>query len=94
MGLPLSNCTGQCHDGASNMSGAKGRVTAQLTAIESLALYTYCYCHALNLSIADIIELSKVCHNALKNAFEITKLINFSPKEMQFLIEFGQKMEI
>ena len=30
MGLPLSNCRGQCYDGASYMSGAKGRVTAQL----------------------------------------------------------------
>ena len=50
MGLPLSNCTGQCHDGAPNMSGAKGGVTAQLTAIESQALYNHCYCHALNIT--------------------------------------------
>ena len=35
MGLPLSNCRGQCYDGASNMSGAKGEVAAQLTAVES-----------------------------------------------------------
>ena len=35
MGLPLSNCRGQCYDEASNMSRAKGRVAPQLTAIES-----------------------------------------------------------
>ena len=29
MGLPLSNCRGQCYDGASYMSGAKGQVAAQ-----------------------------------------------------------------
>ena len=72
MALPLSNCRGQCYDGASNMSGAKGGVAAQLTAIESRALYTHCYCHALNLAIADTIKQSKVCRNALETAFEIT----------------------
>ena len=80
MGLPLSNCTGQCYDGASNMSGAKGGVAAQLIAIESRALYTHCYCHALNLAIADTIKLSKVCRIVLETTFEITKLIKFSPK--------------
>ena len=38
------------------MSGAKGGVATQLTAIESRALYTHCYCHALNLAIADTIN--------------------------------------
>ena len=51
MGLPLSNRRGQCYDKALNMSGAKGGVAAQLTAIESRALYIHCYCHALNLAI-------------------------------------------
>ena len=80
MGSPLSNCRGQCYDGASNMSGAKGGVATQLTAIENRALYTHCYCHALKLAIADTIKLSKVCRDALETAFEITKLIKFSPK--------------
>ena len=35
MDLPLSNYRGQCYDGASNKSEAKGGVAAQLTAIES-----------------------------------------------------------
>ena len=80
MDLPIQNCRGQCYDGASNMSGAKGGVATQLIAIESRALYTHCCCHALNLAIADTIKQSKVCPNALETAFEITKLIKFSPK--------------
>ena len=80
MTLPLSNCRGQCYDGASNMSGAKNGVAKQLSDIEKRALYTHCYCHALNLAIADTIKQSKVCRDALDVAFEITKLIKFSPK--------------
>ena len=62
------------------MSGAKNGVAKQLADIEKQALHTHCYCHALNLAIADTIRQSKVCHDALDVAFEITKLIKFSPK--------------
>ena len=43
------------------MSGAKGEVAAQLTAIENRALYTHCCCHAPNLTTADTIKLSEIC---------------------------------
>ena len=80
MNLKLSCCRGQCYDGASNMSGIKSGVAAQLCAEEKRALFTHCYCHALNLAIGDTIKQSKVCKNALDVAFEITKLVKFSPK--------------
>ena len=64
---PLSNYRGQCYDGASNISEAKGGVAAQLTAIESRVLYTHCYCHALNLAIiVDTIKQSKTCRMHLR----------------------------
>jgi len=62
------------------MSGAKSGVATQLCAEEKRALFTHCYCHALNLAIGDTIKQSKVCKNALEIAFEITKLVKFSPK--------------
>ena len=80
MNLKLSCCRGQCYDGASNMSGIKSGVAAQLCAEEKRALFTHCYCHALNLAIGDTIKQSKVCQNALEVAFEITRLVKFSPK--------------
>ena len=80
MNLKLSCCRGQCYDGASNMNGVKSGVATQLCAEEKRALFTHCYCHALNLAIGDTIKQSKVCKNALDVAFEITKLIKFSPK--------------
>lgn len=44
-GLSLSQCRGQCYDGAANMSGSKGGVAAQLLAEEKRAVYTLlCTC--------------------------------------------------
>ena len=76
------------------MSGAKNGVAKQLADIEKRALYTHCYCHALNLAIADTMKQSKVCRDALDLAFEITKLIKFSPKKMPFLTRLDQKMKM
>ena len=53
LNLSLSNCHGQCYDGASNMSGKRSGVATQLRKEEPRALYTHCYGHALNLAAAD-----------------------------------------
>ena len=80
MNLTLSKCRGQCYDGASNMSGIRNGVAAQISSEEKRAIYTHCYGHSLNLAVSDCIKKNKVCPNALDTAFEITKLIKFSPK--------------
>ena len=72
-----ANCRGQCYNGASNMSGARKGVAAQE---ESCALYTHCYGHTINLAVFDTMKQSKVCRDLLDTAFEITRLITFSPK--------------
>ena len=80
MNVRVADCRGQCYDGASNMSGAKKGVAAIIMQEESRALYTHCYGHALNLAVADTVKQSKICRDALDTAFEITRLIKFSPK--------------
>ena len=80
MNLKVTQCRGQCYDGASNMAGSKRGVAAQLQAEEPRALLTHRYGHALNLAIADAMKQSKVCCDALDTAFEVSKLIRFSPK--------------
>ena len=80
MNLSVSNCRGQCYDGTSNMSGHRNGVSTQITAEESRALYTHCYAHSLNLAVSDAIKQSKMCQDALDTAYEIIKLIKFSPK--------------
>ena len=79
-GLSLNQCRGQCYDGASNMSGSKRGVAAQIQAKGSRAVLTHCYGYALNLAVGDTIKQSKLCRDSMDTAFEISKLIRFSPK--------------
>ena len=67
LNLSLSIARGQCYDGASNMSGIRNGVAA-------------CYGHALNLAVSDAIKGSKVMKSCLDTAYEITKLIKYSPR--------------
>ena len=53
MNFTLVRCRGQCYDGASSMTGAKKGVAKQISDVESRAVYTHCYGHALNLAIGD-----------------------------------------
>ena len=80
MGLLPSQCRGQCYDGASNMAGCKNGVATQIQAKEKKAILTHCYGHALNLAVSDCIKQSKLCQDAMDSAFEISKLIRYSPK--------------
>ena len=72
MNLNLSNCRGQCYDDASNMSGKRSGVAAQLRAEEPRAIYTHCYGHALNLAAADTIKKNKLLRDALDITSEIS----------------------
>ena len=80
LNVQLSQCRRQCYDGASNMSGIRNGVSTQIIKEEKRAVYTHCYAHALNIAIGVTIKRSKVCCDALDVAFEISKLIKFSPK--------------
>ena len=78
--VKVADGRGQCYDEASNMSGARKGVAAIILQEESRALYTHCYGHALSLAVTDTMKQSKICRDALDTAFEITRLIKFSPK--------------
>ena len=80
LGLSISMCRGQCYDGAANMSGSRGGVSARLQEKEPRAVLTHCYGHALNLAVGDCIKKSTICRDALDVSFEIAKLLRFSPK--------------
>ena len=92
MNLPISDCRGQCYDGASNMSGCKNGVATQIIADEKRAIFIHCHAHALNLAVGDCIKKSKICCEALETAFEITKLIKFSPKRNTTLDKIKAEM--
>ena len=73
MSVKLSECRGQC------MSRSRNGVATQIIR-EKRTVYTHCYGHALNLAVGDTVKQSKVCREALETAFDISKLIKFSPK--------------
>ena len=62
------------------MSGSKRSLAAQIQAKEGRAVLTYCLGHALNVAVGDTIKQYKLCHDSMDTAFEISKLIRFSPK--------------
>ena len=45
MKVKLSECHGQCYDGALNTSGSRNGVAIQIIAEEKHAVYTHCYGH-------------------------------------------------
>ena len=80
MNLRMDMCCGQCYDGASNMSGSNSGVATKIASLESRALYTHCYGHALNLATQDALRGVKIMGDTLDTVYEITKLIKKSPK--------------
>ena len=80
LNLAISNCRGQCYDGAANMAGIRNGVAVQMCAEEPRAMYSRCYGHALNLAASDTVKKNKILRDVLDTMFEIMKLLKFSPK--------------
>jgi hypothetical protein len=80
LGLPIRDCRGQCYDGAANMAGVRNGVATQICKEEPRALFSHCYGHALNLAASDTVKQNKILCDTLATAFEISKLLKFSPR--------------
>ena len=80
LNLTLTNCRGQCYDGANNMAGSKSGVSTQLSKEEPRAVYTHCYGHALNLAVSDMMKKNRLMSDTLNTTSEISKLLKFSPR--------------
>ena len=80
LNLPISNCRGQCYDGAANMCGARRGVASQISSDEPHSIFIHCYGHALNLAAGEAVKNSRILRDTLDTTFEISKLIKFSPR--------------
>ena len=80
--LDPNNIRSQACDGASVMSGGKEGMQAKIKEISPLALFTYCYAHCLNLSIAASCKLSEV-RNLVGLINEAYLFLINSPKRQQ-----------
>ena len=92
--MPIENLRGQSYDGASNMSGRYNGVQAFIWQVQSLAYYTHCTAHRVNLvaqyvsepecirSILTIVnEIGQLYSNSIKfrNTFTYYKLKTLCP---------------
>ena len=59
MNVPISNCRGQCYDGASNICGIQNDVADQISSEEVRSIFIHCYGHALNLA-GETIKSNKI----------------------------------
>ena len=62
------------------MVGTKTVVATRIKEIEPRALLTHCYVHALQLPVSDTIKAIKLKRDTPDAAFELSKLIKYSPK--------------
>lgn len=81
--LNAGNIRGQAYDGAAVMSSEIAGVQAKIKEISPLALYTHCYAHTLNLSIAASCKVQEV-RNLIGIINESYLFLNNSPKRQRF----------
>ena len=92
MNLSITRLRGQCYDGATTMSGARGGVAKLILDEEPRALYTHCYGHALNLACSDAVKGCKVMRDVLDTSYEIVKLVKKSPRRDAMLQNLRQQL--
>ena len=80
--LSLSQCRGQCYDGAANMAGHLNGVATRLLEEEPRALFVHCLAHALNLCLQDCGSQCNIVRDALHLTSEISNMIRASPKRL------------
>ena len=62
------------------MRESENGVATQILSLAGRAVYMHCFGHALNLAFAATLKQSRDFREALEIAYEITKLIKYSPK--------------
>lgn len=93
LGLSLTNCRGQCYDGASNMLGPKTGVAKRIQEVQPKAHPTHCYAHSLSLSVKDMTSNCALLSQTMDIAKEIVTLIKFSPKRECLFQQLKENLE-
>ena len=80
LNIPLSNARGQWSDGAKNMCGIKNSVSNKILSENPKGFSTYCFGHALNLAVGDMVKNVRVWKDSMDTTYEISNLIKKSSK--------------
>lgn len=85
LGLSINDAKAQCYDGCSTMTGVRTGVATRIKQENPKCLLTHCYCHAFNLAVGDTVKNVPLLKEVLDNAYELTKLVKYSPKRQAAL---------
>ena len=86
--LQLSNCRGQCFDGASNMAGNVTGLQKRICDVEPKALFVHCLNHSLNLSFQDAMSHIPHCWDAMNLVKDLINFVRDSPKRLAWFASF------
>ena len=76
----ISQCRGQCYDGAAVMAGGRSGVATRILAICDRALFIHCCSHSLNLAVQDSCRHVNMVRDLLELTKNIVNFIHSSPK--------------
>ena len=92
--LPIAMCRGQAYDGASNMSGVRNGVQAQVKREADRALYVHCFAHSLNLCVQEVSKGIELIRNVMDFIYQLVQLIKFSPKRTTIFSRFKKEISL
>ena len=76
--ITVTECKGQCYDGASNMQSHKKGAASYISKESPSAIVTYCCSHNLNLSLATSCKIP-IIDNITETYKAVTIFVNTSP---------------
>ena len=89
--LTITNCRGQCYDGASVMAGNVSGVSTRIAEEEPRALFIHCLAHSLNLALQESARKWPTYRDMLDYVRDIISLIRASPKRSALFQDFQAK---
>ena len=92
--LPIVMCRGQAYDGASNMSGVRNGIQAQVKREADRALYVHCFAHSLNLCVQEVSKGIELIRNVMDFIYQLVQLIKFSPKRTTIFSRFKKEISL
>jgi len=87
--LHLSDCRGQCFDGASNMAGNVTGLQRRIAEVEPRALFVHCMNHSLSLSFQDAMSHIPYCRDAMNLIKDLINFVRDSPKRFGMVFLFS-----
>lgn len=94
LGLSKEDAKAQCYDGCSTMTGVRNGVATIIKREIPKCLLTHCYCHALNLAVGDTVKTVPLLKETLEDAYELTRLVKYSPKRQAALKNKQEELRI